>query len=89
MAFVTSLLGEPKEIEQIQKSKEPHAFVLFSALADVIHKCHPRPSHLQAKSKEITDNLNAEPDMEQGRAYYEGITNYTSSSAQVRCMWQP
>merc|ERR1719188_1467257 len=40
----------------------------------------------KAKSKEITDNLNAEPDMEQGRAYYEGITNYTSSSAQILAM---
>ena len=37
----------------------------------------------KAKSKEITDNLNAEPDMEAGRAYYEGITNYTASSAQI------
>ena len=45
--------------------------------------CYHCPSNAQAKSKEITDNLNAEPDMEQGRAYYEGITNYTSSSAQV------
>ena len=44
---------------------------------------YPRPSHHQAKSREITDNLNTEPDIEQGRAYYEGITNYTSSSAQI------
>merc|ERR1719361_1100086 len=37
----------------------------------------------KAKSKDITDNVNAEPDMEAGRSHYEAITNYTSSSAQI------
>ena len=37
----------------------------------------------KSKSKDITDNVNAEPDMEAGRTHYEAITNYTSSSAQI------
>jgi len=37
----------------------------------------------KGRAREITDNENKQPDMEAGRSYYEGITNYTSSSAQI------
>ena len=34
----------------------------------------------KAKSKEITDNLNTEPNMEAGRTYYETITVQSSTT---------